>query len=194
MLFNIPHCKSQAPVAAAAAVAAFPGRFLSSSLPALVPPPPPLPEENPFAALLASDPPPPEPLRLVLAAGDVRSALRGLPGLARQLFRWAEATPRGFPRTASAFADVLVPLAQANHIRAAYPVSLRVLHLGLLLPLVSILLSTHLSPAPKSLLSLLLRLSTKFSTERQASVVTPATCSTLCLPACLPYMRSRVTE
>jgi len=89
MLFIITHCKSQAPVAAAAAaaaaVAAFPSRFLSSSLPALVPPPPPLPEENPFAALLASDPPPPEPLRLVLTAGDVRSALRGLPGLARQL-------------------------------------------------------------------------------------------------------------
>ena len=87
MLFNIPHCKSQAPVAAAAAaaVAAFPSRFLSSSLPALVLPPPPLPEGNPFAALLSSDPPPPEPLRLVLAAGDVRSALRGLPGLARQL-------------------------------------------------------------------------------------------------------------
>ncbi|KAG2623031.1 hypothetical protein PVAP13_3KG030300, partial [Panicum virgatum] len=128
-------------------------------------------------------PPPPEPLRLVLATGDVHSALRGLPGLARQLFRWAEDTPCGFPRTASAFAAVLVPLSQANHIRAAYPVSLRALHLGLLLSLVSILLSTHLSPAPKSLLSLLLRLSTKFSTECQARVVTPATCSTLCLPA-----------
>ncbi|XP_039804958.1 U1 small nuclear ribonucleoprotein C-like [Panicum virgatum] len=75
---------SQAPVAAAA-VTAFPSRFLSSSLPALVLPPPPLPEGNPFAALLSSDPPPPQPLRLVLATGDVRSAFRGLPGLARQL-------------------------------------------------------------------------------------------------------------
>ncbi|CAO2153262.1 unnamed protein product [Urochloa humidicola] len=168
MLFNIPHCKSQAPVAAAAAaVAAIPSRFLSSSLPALVPPPPyppqPQPEEDPFAALLTAEPPPPEPLRLVLAAGDVRSALRGLPGLARQLFRWAEATPRGFPRTASAFADVLLPLAQANHIRAAYPVSLLALHLGLLLPLVSLLLSAPRSPSIQSLLSLLLRLSTKYT-------------------------------
>ncbi|PVH33651.1 hypothetical protein PAHAL_8G039100 [Panicum hallii] len=182
MLFNIPHCKSQAPVAAAAA-AAIPSRFLSSSLPALVPPPPPLPEENPFAALLASDPPPPEPLRLVLAAGDVRSALRGLPGLARQLFRWAEATPRGFPRTASAFADVLVPLAQANHLRAAYPVSLRALHLGLLLPLVSLLLSAPHSPSSRSLLNLLLRLSTKFPAQCGAQDPAPTTCSTLCLAA-----------
>ena len=139
MLFNIPHCKSQAPVAAAAAAVAAVSsiRFSSSSLPALVPLPPPLHEENPFAALLASDPPPPEPLRQVLATGDVHSALRGLPGLARQLFRWAEATPRGFPRSASAFAAVLVPLAHGNHIRAAYPVSLRALRLGLLLPVLS---------------------------------------------------------
>ncbi|KAF8706577.1 hypothetical protein HU200_030860 [Digitaria exilis] len=159
MLLNIPYCKSQAPVAAVAAISSL--RFSSSSSPALIPPPseplaspsPALVEENLFAALLASDPPPPEPLRLVLAAGDVHSALRGLPGLARQLFRWAEDTPRGFPRTASAFAAVLVPLAQANHIRAAYPVSLRALHLGLLLPLVSFLLSTDISPATKSLLS-----------------------------------------
>ena len=77
MLFIITHCKSQAPIAA------FPSRFWSSSLPALVLPPPPLPEGNPFAALLSSDPPPPEPLRLVLAAGDVRSTLHGLPSLAR---------------------------------------------------------------------------------------------------------------
>ncbi|RLM98784.1 pentatricopeptide repeat-containing protein [Panicum miliaceum] len=115
MLFNIPYCNSQAPVAAVAAISSL--RFSSSS-PALIPPlpqplvspPPALPEENPFAALLASDPPPPEPLRLVLDTGDVHSALRGLPGLARQLFSWAEDTPRGFPRTASAFAAVLVPL------------------------------------------------------------------------------------
>nr|CAB3489109.1 unnamed protein product [Digitaria exilis] len=185
MLFNIPHCKSQAPVAAAAAaaiaVAPVPTRF-SSSLPALVPPPTPLPEEDPFAALLASDPPPPEPLRLVLATGDVRSALRGLPGLARQLFRWAEATPRGFPRAASAFADVLVPLAQANHLRAAYPVSLRALHLGLLLPLVSLLSSPGSLPN-QSLLSLLLRLSTKFPAQCGVHDPTPTTCSTLCLAA-----------
>nr|CAB3459400.1 unnamed protein product [Digitaria exilis] len=189
MLFNIPYCKSQAPVAAVAAISSL--RFSSSSSPALIPPPsqplaspsPALVEENLFAALLASDPPPPEPLRLVLAAGDVHSALRGLPGLARQLFRWAEDTPRGFPRTASAFAAVLVPLAQANHIRAAYPVSLRALHLGLLLPLVSFLLSTDISPATKSLLSLLLRLSTKFSEECEARDATPTTCSTLCLSA-----------
>jgi len=176
MLFNIPHCKSQAPVtaAAAAAVAAISSpRFSSASLPlplpALVPPPPtPLPEESPFAALRASDPAPPEPLRQVLATGDVHAALRGLPGLARQLFRWAEATPRGFPRSASAFAAVLVPLAHANHIRAAYPVSLRALHLGLLLPVLSLLLAAPLSPALRSLLSLLLRLSAKFSTEREA--------------------------
>ncbi|KAF8707071.1 hypothetical protein HU200_030300 [Digitaria exilis] len=179
MLLNIPYCKSQAPVAAVAAISSL--RFSSSSSPALIPPPseplaspsPALVEENLFAALLASDPPPPEPLRLVLAAGDVHSALRGLPGLARQLFRWAEDTPRGFPRTASAFAAVLVPLAQANHIRAAYPVSLRALHLGLLLPLVSFLLSTDISPATKSLLSLLLRLSTKFSEECEARDATP---------------------
>nr|CAB3463096.1 unnamed protein product [Digitaria exilis] len=189
MLLNIPYCKSQAPVAAVAAISSL--RFSSSSSPALIPPPseplaspsPALVEENLFAALLASDPPPPEPLRLVLAAGDVHSALRGLPGLARQLFRWAEDTPRGFPRTASAFAAVLVPLAQANHIRAAYPVSLRALHLGLLLPLVSFLLSTDISPATKSLLSLLLRLSTKFSEECEARDATPTTCSTLCLSA-----------
>ncbi|CAD6258224.1 unnamed protein product [Miscanthus lutarioriparius] len=190
MLFNIPHCKSQAPVTAAAAVAAISSpRFSSASLPlplpALVPPPPPtpLPEESPFTALLASDPAPPEPLRQVLATGDVHAALRGLPGLARQLFRWAEATPRGFPRSASAFAAVLVPLAHANHIRAAYPVSLRALHLGLLLPVLSLLLAAPLSPALRSLLSLLLRLSAKFSTEREARDATPAACSTLCLAA-----------
>ncbi|KAK3119762.1 hypothetical protein QOZ80_9AG0674850 [Eleusine coracana subsp. coracana] len=183
MLFNIPSCKSQAPVAAVAVAAISSLRF-GSSLPALVScPPPPLPEEDPFAVLLASDPLPPEPLRLVLASGDVRAALRGLPALARQLFRWAETTPRGFPRSASAFAAVLVPLAQANHIRAAYPVSLRALRLGLLIPLLSLLLVPPLPPSRRSLLSLLLRLSAKFSTECEGHSVVPTTCSTLCLSA-----------
>jgi hypothetical protein len=182
MLFNIPPCKSQAPLAAAAAAAISSIRF-TSSLPALSSSPLPLSEEDPFAELLASDPLPPEPLRLVLTTGDVHAALRGLPGLARQLFRWAETTPRGFPRSASAFAAVLVPLAQAHHIHAAYPVSLRALRLGLLIPLLSLLLPPPLPPSRRSLLGLLLRLSTKFSTECEAHGLTPTTCSTLCLSA-----------
>jgi hypothetical protein len=94
MLFNVPSCKSQAPVAVAAVFAAISSLRFTSCLPALNPSAPPLPEEDQFAALLASDPSLPEPLRLVLATGDVHAAL------ARQLFRWAETMPRGLPRLA----------------------------------------------------------------------------------------------
>jgi hypothetical protein len=186
MLFNVPSCKSQAPVAVAAVFAAISSLRFTSCLPALNPSAPPLPEEDQFAALLASDPSLPEPLRLVLATGDVHAAL------ARQLFRWAETMPRGFPHSASAFAAVLIPLAQANHIHAAYPVSLRALHLGLLLPLVSLLLSSPLSPSCKSILSLLSRLFTKFSVQCQTKDSAPTTYSTLCLSAFVEMARHGV--
>ncbi|KAF8707280.1 hypothetical protein HU200_030289 [Digitaria exilis] len=120
MLLNIPYCKSQAPVAAVAAISSL--RFSSSSSPALIPPPseplaspsPALVEENLFAAL--------SPLirhrrslsAWCLAAGDVHSALRGLPGLARQLFRWAEDTRAASRAPPPRSPPSCVPLAQAN--------------------------------------------------------------------------------